>query len=260
MAEGETTAPVVPETTPPAETTGETTIVGTDTGNTTAAPAADTASTTPPPPAPAADWKDRRIAEQTAKRRQAEQRVKELEDQIQAAVPPTSVKSEDPAEFDRRVDAAAQQRTAAVEFNRQCETAATAGRAAYPDFDSRVNELVTLVDRNDPESVARYNLFLAAALETGDAPKIIHQLGGDKNEADRLLRLPPVKMAVELTRMAAREPQQISGAPKPISPVGGRGIAHTAIDPTDPDRSDNLTTAAWMERRAKQVAERSARG
>jgi hypothetical protein len=119
-----------------------------------------------------------------------------------------------------------------------------------------VDELRKLADPNDPISMATYNGFLAAALETGEAPKLIYALGSDLNEANRILSLPPLKMAVELTKLAAKPEQQISKASKPITPLNGRGVAHEAVDPTDPTRADALSTKAWMERRNAQLAAR----
>ncbi len=62
------------------------------------------------------------------------------------------------------------------------------------------------------------------------------------------MALPPIKMAVELTKIASGQGRQVSGAAKPITPVGGRGASHDAIDPTDPERADKLSTAEWMKR------------
>jgi hypothetical protein len=215
---------------------------------------AETVETTP-----AVNWKDRRIAQLTAKLREEQAKAKPA---TVTTDPAAAAVAETQADFDARVSARAAELTAGNEFNRQCSEAGKAGEAAFPDFQDRVKQLVTLVDRNDPSQVQTYNQFLSAALETGNAPQLIHALGGDLDEASRIMSLSPIKMAVELTKLAAKAPQaaeggkdelQLSGAPKPITPVGGRAGPHTQIDPTDPSRSDSLSTAEWMRRRNAQV-------
>jgi len=204
------------------------------------------------------DWREARIDVLTAKLRQAEAEARAAAAKTTAttetkALDPAANIRLDEAEIDRRASERAQQQSQWDSFNRSCNDAAQAGRLAFTDFDTRVGELRKLFDPNDPTQVANYNGFLAAALETGEAPRLIHELGGDLNEAQRILSLPPLKMAVELTKRAARAPGQVSGAPKPITTVGSRGASHAAIDPADPDRSDGLSTKAWMERREAQV-------
>jgi len=218
--------------------------------------ASDSAAALPEGPKPAEpavpkeDWRDKRIATLTARLRERER---------QGATPQPAAAGEAPltqADVDRLADQKAAAIAAAQSFNERCNAAAIAGRAAFPDFNTRLGELTKLVDRQDQESVGTYNRFLQAALETGQAPKVIHALGGDLNEAARIMALPPAAQGVALARLADKEPEPVSRVPKPITPVGGRGAAATEIDPRDPERADNLTTDAWMERRAAQIAAR----
>lgn len=201
------------------------------------------------------DWRDQRIATLTAQN-------KELRAANKTAVPapgaPAGLVPGSP-EFEQEVDNRASAQAQIAEFNRQCNSAAAEGRTAYADFDARVGALKQLVDNNNPSEVLGYNQFLSAALETGAASTVLHALGGDLDEAARILALPPVRMAVELTKLATKveEEKKLSGAPRPIRPVGGRGVTHEAIDPADPDRADGLSTKAWMERRERQLAQRN---
>lgn len=221
----------------------------------------------PDPAKPAAvpqDWRDRRIATLTARLREEQRR------NTGAAAPArvgdggeisTAPASE--AELDALVEQRAAERAAITEFNRQCEEVAAAGRAEYgeAEFNARIRGpqgLTSLIDPGDPQDVIRYNQLLIAAIETGEAAKLLHSLGGNLNEAARIMALSPVKMAVELTRMAARPVNELSQAPKPIRPVGTGGARnHEAIDPTDSERSDRLSTAEWMRRREAQLATRN---
>jgi hypothetical protein len=161
------------------------------------------------------------------------------------------------------IDQQIQQRAQALadqqEFNRRCNEVAEVGRRTYTDFDAQVGRLVGMVDPNDPQGVATYNEFLNAALETGEASKLIHALGGDLDEASRIFSLPPRRMAVELTRMAARPVQELSAAPRPINPASTNAQAQrTSTSPDDPG-SDNMSTAEWMRRRNEQIETRGRR-
>jgi hypothetical protein len=162
----------------------------------------------------------------------------------------------DGAFIERQIEERAAALAATQEFNRRCNEAAEVGRRAFPDFDTRVQKLVGLVDNNDPMAVSTYNSFLSAAMETGEASKLIYGLGGDLNEASRILSLNPIRMAVELTKMSSRPVQEISSAPRPINPAASMGVNNrTALGADNPD-SDNLTTEEWMRRREEQVATR----
>lgn len=217
--------------------------------------------------APVEDWRERRLKEQTAKRREAERRAADLEAELaqyrtgntSGAAAGASGATE--PDLDQLVEARAAERAAVAEFNRQCNEVAASGQEEFgqAEFNSRVQALTGLVDRGDPQEAIRYNQFLVAAIETGDAPKLLHQLGGDLNEAARIMALSPVKMAVELTKLAAKAPAaEVSGAPKPIRPLATGGTrSHEAIAPDDPDRGDRLTTREWMQRREAQLASRN---
>lgn len=207
--------------------------------------------TDPPPPVakPTDDWKDRRIAQLTARLRAAQAKTPEI------VPPPTPTTSAPESDFDARVNAEAARRAESAAFAQACERVRSEGDATFPDFGSRVESLAQLVDGSDPASVSTYSSFIAAAIETGEGPKLIHALGGDLNEASRILALSPTKMAVELTKLALRaEPTaEPSKLPKPITPVGSRGATHEAIDPRDAERADRLSTREWMARREAQV-------
>jgi hypothetical protein len=163
------------------------------------------------------------------------------------------------AEYDAAVASEANRRAAEAAWNAECERVADEGKKAFPDFEANVNSILRLVDRNSPSEWNNYNQFLSLAIETGKGAEIIHKLGTDLNEAQRILGLPPTKMAVEVTKMglAPVPDTAISGAPKPLTPVGARGAQHSTIDPTDPGKADQLSTAEWMRRREKQVAEQA---
>lgn len=213
-----------------------------------------------PAPAPIAepkeDWRDRRIAELTAKLKSEKETAAELKTRLEAApkigelpVGPTE------AEIAERVRIEAARLNSTENFNRQCDSLVASGRQQYPDFDANLRNVQSLVIQGDNASVQSYWNLVRSAIQTGQGHELIQRLGQDKNEAARLMGMDDVSRAIELTKMSLDGKQiEVSGAPKPITPVGGRGASHTAIDPTDKDRSDNLTTAEWMKRREAQVS------
>lgn len=218
----------------------------------------------PPPQAPRTDWRDRRIGEQQQRirelRAQLEQFQRTTVPQTPGAPPPAQeIHGQPPpsqAEIDRQINERAYALAQQQEFNRRCNEVADAGRTQYADFDVRVGKLVGLVDGNDPQAVANYNQFLSAALETGEASRLIHALGGDLDEASRILGLTPIRMAVELTKMASRPPSEMSNAPRPLNPIASQGVNNRATFGADDPSSDNLSTEEWMRRRNEQIAAR----
>jgi hypothetical protein len=165
------------------------------------------------------------------------------------------------------VDARAQQIAQQNAFQERVASTDVEGRQAFPDWDTKVRSLHGLIDTSNQSEVFAYNQLVDAAIATGVGPKVIHELSGNLNEAMRLLGLPPVRMAVELTKMsqkletaAANSDGAISNAPAPLrTTVGNRGVSHERISPDDPDRADGLDLSTWMARRAQQVKERGLR-
>lgn len=201
-------------------------------------------------------WKDRRIAELTSKLHTARQAAVKPAETLAATAKPVLDPTTD---FNARVNAAASQQVAEQRFADDCNAAVAKGRELFgkEEFNERIDGLKKLVDANDPASLMAYNQMLIAALDTGEAHAVIFELGGNLNEAQRILGLTPTKMAIALDRLipkGAKDDTAVSGLPKPIRPIESRGARHDEIPPDDTERSDTLDTATWMARREKQVA------
>ena len=209
---------------------------------------------TPPAAPKEADWRDKRISTLT-------RRLKEMQERGQQQPPPPAVPtgSLTQADVDRLAESRARELAVIHDFNRRCDEVALAGRRTFGEqvFNGQVANLQKIVDQDDPTSVQNYNSFLMAAIETGEGPKLLHMMGSDLDEAQRIMGLPPTRMAVELTKKAMAQGDQVSGAPRPLTPVGGRGATHEQIQPDDAERADHLATADWMRRRETQLAERA---
>jgi hypothetical protein len=217
---------------------------------------AETVAEVPPPQPPepsqpslTPDWRDKRIATLTGRLRELQEKQRQSVVEPAPAAPPSD---------QTLIEQRARELSIIQDFNRRCDAAALAGRTQFgeAEFNGRINNLQKLSDPSDPASVQAYNSLLMAALEAGEPDRLLFELGGDMNEAQRILSLSPTKMAVELTKKALKAPVQVSGAAKPITPVGTRSASHEPISPDDPGRSDHLSTAEWMRRRESQLADR----
>jgi len=209
------------------------------------------------------DWKERRIAKLTAQLRETEAR--------EAALRQSSAGGLTEAEVETRAQARAAQLAEQRIFNDQCERVMEEGKKSFPDFESQVQSLLRVVDQKDPAAMAAYISLVKGAIKTGAPEAIIHQLGGDLNEAQRLLDMSPVDQAFALSAIAqkttgrqtpagttAGAPAGVSGAPKPVVPLGGAGRGMDMIDPTDPSKADRLSSREWFARREEQIRQRRA--
>jgi hypothetical protein len=200
------------------------------------------------------DWREARIAKLTAQLKQA----REAAQQPPVGAEPPGMLPE--AEIERRAALRAQQIAENSRFSDQCAEVARTGKAAFPDFDQRIQQFSKLVPAGDNEALQAYSNLVTAAIKTGDAHVLLHRLGGDLNEAARLLALPPVDQALELVKMKGSAGPTVSDVPKPITPLGGnKGNTRELIDPADASRADQLSTAEWIARRNEQVAKRQGR-
>jgi hypothetical protein len=195
---------------------------------------------------------------------------KELEAKLAAQSANPAPKADDPEEIQRQIDAKAEQLAnakadqiaAAREFNAKSNEVVTAGREAYTKevFDGAVNSLKQLITPEDPSTVQKHYDLIAGLIETGEAPRLIVELGKDLELADKIMNLSPLKMGIELAKLAAAKPEEVSKAPKPITPIGRQSASHVKIEPGDKDRADNLSTAEWMARRQADIMARRAAG
>lgn len=199
------------------------------------------------------DWRDRRIAELTHKLNKA--------NKVAPASAAAPVPGESEAVFQARVLETAAQLTEINDWNKQCETVATTGRAEFPDFNARLAACQSVVNPQDPVEVAQFDTVLKAAVATGQAHKLLHALGETPGEVAKLMKLSPIKMAVELATRAAKLGEALadpepSAAPKPITPVGSRGVHYDGIKPDDAANGTKLPIREWMKQREAQAIER----
>jgi hypothetical protein len=134
------------------------------------------------------------------------------------------------AEWQEAVRAEAKQLAAVEAFNKQCNDIFAQGVEKHGDTFKEAAATLNALGMMDANLVQ-------AAIATGAAAEVINALGSDVDEAQRITALPPVAMAVELTKLATKlsgpkESRQVSRAPAPINPVGG--AAKPEVDIYDP--------------------------
>lgn len=219
------------------------------------------------------DWAQKRINELTFKRYEAERAANAEKEKRLAAekanaellaklgqpkaegTPEPTKPALSEEEIDRIANERAAQIAAAQRFNEACNSVAETGKKEYKDWDDAVRNLnlVGALGKDAPLE------FLETAIELKSPHKILHHLGNNIEEAERITKLAPKKMALELARIEAQlnapaSPAPVSAAPAPVIPVGGKA-APGPLNIDDP----NLTTAQFMELRAKQAEERRKR-
>lgn len=196
-------------------------------------------------------WEMKRIHEETNKRREAEQRARDLEAELARArggtQQPDPPADGAPPSIDeiRRQEREAIRREESVNAeiarrNAACNSVFEKGVTEIPDFDDARISLVSAFGHEintKPE-------FLDAITELDNGHQVFAELGRNPAEAERILGLSPVKMALEIARMGDRlakpatpAPKPISKVPPPVSPVGGQPKTTVALDDPDADQS-----------------------
>ncbi len=216
-----------------------------------APPAAPPASPLPPEP-PKKDWKDDRIAKLTHDLNEARRAAA-------AAPPPVIAPGETEAQFQARVDEAANAKAgvlaAQADWDRQCNSVAELGRQEFPDFDARIKAMNSTINPQDQAEVIAQNEIISAAIETGAAHKVLYAIGSDPAEFQRLMKLSPVKRAMELGKLAVTlvNDKPPSNLPKPIVPVNSGGVHYEGIAPDDPQKGMKLPKGQWFKMREEQA-------
>jgi hypothetical protein len=174
-------------------------------------------------------WVEKRFAEMTRSRHEAERRAEALQRDLDHALAlakaggtdaPQAPAATAPVNEDERINQRAAQLVEEQSFNKRSNDVYAAGIAEHPDFDESLKNLGML--GASPE-------FFKSIVDLEDAHKVLHALGSNPDEAARILALPPLKQGRELERLAskpapAKGKKPVSNAPEPISSrVGGSG-------------------------------------
>lgn len=183
-------------------------------------------------------WAERRIDKLTWEKNEERRQREALEAQLRQYQQPAD-QSQPSAEKPltaEQIRAEAKRLLEQERFDEACNKTFEAGKKDFPDWDASLRTFGML--GGAPQE------FLEAVTAMDGGHKVIHHLGQNPEAAERLLSLPPLRMAMELTRLetslSKTSPPPVSKAPPPISPVNGR-----AASPEPSEFGSTEEYAAW---------------
>ena len=207
---------------------------------------------------PKTPWYERRLRQQSAKlaemARHQEMQAQLIESLIgqskQAGSEDgeQSAKPVSPVLTEAQIEAKAREIVEAQSFNAACNAANDEGVKQYGEaFRQSVETLqaIGVMDRT----------FLQAAIDTDKPAVVIHYLGQNPEEMERISALSPTKLAVALERIAgkatAKSAAPVSKVPAPVKPVGGK-----AVSEGDPNK---MSMEDWLKWREADLAKKQKR-
>lgn len=198
-------------------------------------------------------WYQDRINQLTRQKNEEKQRAEALQAEIAALKPAEGAeqpKPFDPKQFEQLIDQAAERKVLQQQAISRQKGFLEAGNREFgaQDFMEKCNEVAALGAGDS----ADFMQFITDPDIVPEGHKVLAALADQPEEAQRILAMPPIKMAGALARFAAtaKVPEkQISKAPPPIKPIGGTAKSSTP--------NDNEPIGEWM---AKRRAELAAKG
>jgi hypothetical protein len=141
-------------------------------------------------------------------------------------------------------DAAVTARAEVAEFNRKADEMYNTGADKFQDWKDAVDTLVVSGFMNKD--------LVDSAMAIEDGPTVLHYLGTNLDEAERINALTPIRKVAEMAKIAntlgAAKSIPVSSAPAPISPV--RGSPNPVVDLQR--IADDNDMSAYAAARAKQ--------
>lgn len=197
-------------------------------------------------------WELRRFKQENAKRHEAERKLAAAEAALAAALAgtePTAEQQQPERLTQAQIDQRAHEIVQANTFKASLDATLAAGAKEFGtnEFNEACNLLADIGANDRPE-------FLQTVIAEENGHKLLQHLGQNPDEAERILSLPPLRMASALAKlsveMAKPKPTPVSAAPAPIRPLDGRARA----EPT-PDRMNDDEFTDFFEK--KMAAKRN---
>jgi hypothetical protein len=191
---------------------------------------------------PKNDWVQRRIDQLTREKHEEKRQREALEQQLQQYRQPAE-QTQQPQQRQMSADdvrAEAKRLIQQEKFDDACNKVFDAGKGEFGnEWDSSLRTFQMLGGAS-PE-------FLEAVTAMDAGHKVLHHLGQNPEVAERLLSLPPLRMALELARLESTvgqaKPKPVSNAPAPINPIGGRSA------PAEPEEfASTAEQIAWWKK------------
>lgn len=210
-------------------------------------------------------WLQERLNEMAAQKNASDRKAGILEDQVRALMAELATRPKAEGETGKpqmtedqiraEINKAADEKVRVNTFNDKCNQIFEKGTKDFPDFKDSLATFNMLGGLNSSDG----QKFLQAAIELDEPHKVLHYLGNNPDEAQRVMRLGPTKMAVDLAKLEAsinREVKKpVSKTPAPVRTVDGRASAERDLS------DEKLPMDEFMKRREKDIAERfKARG
>lgn len=191
---------------------------------------------------PKNDWVQRRIDQLTREKHEEKRQREALEAQLRQYQQPAenSQQSQPKQMTAEEIRAEAKRLIQQERFDEACNKVFDAGKGEFGnEWDSSLRTFQMLGGAS-PE-------FLEAVTAMDAGHKVLHHLGQNPEVAERLLSLPPLRMALELARLEstvgkAKTPP-VSNAPAPINPIGGRSAP---VEP--PEFATTAEQIAWWKK------------
>jgi hypothetical protein len=190
---------------------------------------------------PKNDWVQRRIDQLTREKHEEKRQREALEARLRE-LQPTDTTQPGQVLTPDQIRAEAKRLIEQERFDEACNKVFDAGKSDFGgEWDSSLKTFQMLGGAS-PD-------FLQAITSMDHGHKVLHALGQDPETAERVLSLPPLRMALELARLEAKvsqsapTPKPTSKAPPPITPVGGKSA------PVEPaEFASTAEYIAWKKR------------
>lgn len=194
----------------------------------------------------------KRLNKEVAKRHDSERALEAAKLELEALRTPATETGETPApkpglteaEIERRAAQIVEQRAYQASIQQTVQSGETEyGKA---EFTEACNLLADMGANEKPE-------FLQIVTDTENGHKVLAHLGENPDEAERIIALPPLKMAAAIARVSMElgkpaKAAPVSAAPVPIKPLDGRARA----TPT-PDKMDEAEFDKFFQNTMKKV-------
>ncbi len=192
--------------------------------------------------------------QQERKLKENEEKIRELESKTQSSQTQGAFSTNSDnfystdENFQRAVEQVAREKIARQSFDNQCNATFETGQKNFSNFNDSLNNLAK-AGFIGQENQATYN-NIQAVLATDNPEKVLHELGQNLNELDRIQSLPPYKQVIELQKIASRQDETpkraISSTPAPAPALSGSALNNNT-DPIDSDSDDD-----WFKKRKTQ--------
>lgn len=203
------------------------------------------------PEKPKVSWETRRRIEETNKRRAAEKEATDLRAEVERL---KAGREPDPTSLDTAVEARASELVRQQEHAKRVKTWADDGAKTFglASFNEKCNFLADLGAADRPDFMS----IITDPEVTTASSKVVGYLTDNPEEAERILGLSAVKMALEIAKISDKvdkpaTPKPVSKAPPPVKPSAGAVETGTRLD------DESTPMDAWAKAFLKDVAKRA---